>query len=141
MSSPFSDIKSYSAFVYTLQERHPFVTTSTLALASVGAALGKLQGHVDCGSDIHLEVFELVDFAVGRIRTYSDEVYRAAEKLCWYDAWEHPEDASLSATFPHHKHLLPNLRDHRVPAPGISFGSPNLDVVLADIRREWLNEP
>jgi hypothetical protein len=56
--------------------------------------------------------------------------YRAGEKVCWYDAWEHPEIPGLAPTFPHHKHVPPNLRDHRVPAPGISFQSPNLDVVL-----------
>ena len=40
--------------------------------------------------------------------------------------------------FPHHKHIQPNLRDNRVPAPGISFESPNLDVVLEDMRQDWL---
>lgn len=81
---------------------------------------------------IQVEVWELVDFAEHRIRTYSYEVYRA------YDAWEHPEIPALASTFPHHKHVPPSLRDHRVPAPGISFVSPNLDVVLEDVRRDWL---
>jgi len=66
-------------------------------------------------------VWELIDFAAHRVRTYSYEVYRAGEKVCWYDPWEHPEIAALASTFPHHKHVLPNLRDNRVPAPGISF--------------------
>jgi hypothetical protein len=84
-----------------------------------------------------LEVWELVDFSTGRIRSYSYEVYRG-EKICWYDAWEHPEIPALASAFPHHRHILPNLRDHRIPAPGISFESPNLDVVLNDVRRDRL---
>ena len=140
MSSPFADIKSYSACIYTLQERHPFVTASTLTLVPIGATLARLEGCIECGRDIRLDVFELVDFQAGRIHTYSYEVYWAGEKICWYDSWEHPEDPALSATFPHHKHLPPNLRDHRVAAPGISFNAPNLDAVLNDVQHEWLGK-
>ena len=80
----------------------------------------------------------MIDFAAKRIRTYSYEVYQGNEQICWYDSWEHPEIPALAATFPHHKHIQPNLRDNRVSAPGISFASPNLDVVLEDMRRDWL---
>ena len=138
MSAPLDDLASYSAFVYALRERHPFVAGSTLTLASIGATLAKLEGRIECQGGIHLEVWELVDFAERRIRTYSYEVYRVGEKVCWYDAWEHPEILALAVTFPHHKHMPPNLRDNRVPAPGIRFDAPNLDVVLEDIRRDWL---
>ena len=138
MSAPLDDIASYSAFVYALAQRHPFVTGSTLALAPIGATLAKLEGHIDCRDGIHVEGWELIDFAAKRIRTYSYEVYRGGEKVCWYDPWEHPEIPALEVTFPHHKHVPPNLRDHRVPAAGISFESPNLDVLLEDVRRDWL---
>jgi len=139
MSAPLDDIATYSAFVYALAARHPFVTSSTLALAPIGATLAKLEGRIECRSGIHLEVWELIDFAAKRIRTYSYEVYRGDEKICWYDSWEHPKIPTLATTFPHHKHIQPNLRDNRVPAPGISFESPNLDVVLEDIRPDWLH--
>jgi hypothetical protein len=138
MSAPLDDIASYSRFVYALRERHPFVTGSTLTLAPIGATLAKLEGRVECQKGIHLEVWELVDFATRSIRTYSYEVYREEEKVCWYDPWEHPEIPALAVTFPHHKHVPPNLREHRVPAPRIGFHSPNLDVVLEDVRRDWL---
>jgi len=137
MSAPLDDIANYSRFVYALRERHSFVTGSTLALAPIGATLAKLEGRIDCQSGIHLEVWELVDFATRSIRAYSYEVYREGEKVCWYDPWEHPEIPALAATFPHHKHMPPNLREHRVPAPGIGFAAPNLDVVLEDVRRDW----
>lgn len=140
MSAPLDDIAIYSTFVYALRERNPFVTHSTLTLVPIGATFAKLEGRIECRGGIHLEAWELVDFAAHRIRSYSYEVYRAGEKVCWYDAWEHPEIPALAATFPHHKHISPNLRDNRVPAPGISFESPNLDVVLEDVRRAWLQQ-
>ncbi len=106
----------------------------------IRATLAKLEGRVECRGGIHVELWELTDFAAHRIRTYSYEVYRGVEKVCWYDSWEHPEIPALAATFPHHKHVQPNLRDNRVPAPGISFAAPNLDVVLEDVRRDWVQE-
>jgi uncharacterized protein DUF6516 len=138
MSAPLDDIASYSAFVYGLTDRHSFVTNSTLTLAPIGATLAKLEGRIECRDGIHLEIWELIDFAARRIRTYSYEVYLRNEKICWFDAWEHPEIPELAFTFPHHKHILPDLRNHRVPAPGISFEGSNLDVVLEDVRRNWL---
>lgn len=138
MSAPLEDIANYSAFIYALADRHRFIIHSTLALAPIGATLAKLEGRIECQKAVHVEVWELVDFMGKRIRTYSYEVYRQEEKVCWYDSWPHPEIAALASTFPHHKHVLPNLRDNRVPAPGISFASPNLDAVLNDILRDWL---
>lgn len=137
MSAPLDDLESYSAFVYSLTVRHPHVTHSTLTLAPIGATVAKLEGRVECEGAIHLEVWELIDFAAQRIRTYSYEVYRGGEKVCWYDAWEHPEIPALAATFPHHRHVPPDLRNNRIPAPGISFESPNLDVVLSDVWRDF----
>ena len=138
MSSPLDGIASYSAFVYAVAERHSFVTHTALTLAPIGATLAKLEGRIECQGGVHVEVWELIDFRARRIRTDSYEVYRGDEKLSWYDAWEHPEIPELTATFPHHKHVQPNMRDNRVAAPGIRFDAPNLDVVLADVRRNWL---
>ncbi len=138
MSAPLEDIASYSAWIYALVERHSFVTHSTLTLAPIGATLARLEGRVECPGALRVEVWELIDFSAHLIRTYSYEAYRGDEKICWYDSWPHPEIPTLAATFPHHRHILPGLRDHRVPAPGIQFDAPNLDTVLADVRREFL---
>ena len=105
MSAPLDDLASYSTYVYTVAERHPIVTGSTLALAPIGATLAKLEGPIECQGGIHLEVWELIDFAAHRIRTYSYEVYREGEKICWYDPWPHPEIPALASTFPHHRHV------------------------------------
>jgi hypothetical protein len=136
MSALLDDIAAYSEWVYALAERHSFVTRSTLALSPIGATLAKLEGDVECANGLRVAVWELVDFAEHRLRTYSYEVYRQGEKVCWYDPWPHPEIPELASTFPHHKHLPPNLRDNRAPAPGIRFDAPNLDVVLEEICRE-----
>ena len=82
MSAPLDDLASYSAFVYALAGRHPIVMSSALALAPIGATLARLEGRIECQGGIHLEVWELVDFAGCRIRTYSYEVYRGGEKVC-----------------------------------------------------------
>jgi hypothetical protein len=119
MSAPLDDIASYSAWVYALGERHPFVPHSTLTLASIGATLARLEGRVECPDGLRVEAWELIDFSARRIRAYSYEVYRGGDKICWYDAWPHPEIPALASTFPHHKHILPDLRNHRVPTPGI----------------------
>jgi predicted amidophosphoribosyltransferase len=39
----------------------------------------------------------------------------------------------LAATFPHHKHVSPDIKHHRIPAPDISFTRPNLPVLLQEI--------
>ena len=67
MSAPLEDIASYSTFVYALAERHPVVIHSTLTLTPIGATLAKLEGRVECEGGIQVEVWELVDFAAGRI--------------------------------------------------------------------------
>lgn len=106
MSAPLDDIAGYSAWVYGLAGRHSFVTHSTLTLAPVGATLARLEGRVECSGGLRVEVWELVDFSIRRIRAYSYEVYRNGEKVCWYDSWPHPEIPALASTLPHHKHIF-----------------------------------
>ncbi len=39
----------------------------------------------------------------------------------------------LQSTHPHHKHIPPDLKHHRVPAPDMSFVQPNLPVLIREI--------
>jgi hypothetical protein len=55
------------------------------------------------------------------------------ERLFWYDDFRHPNDPTLASTYPHHKHVPPDIRHHRIPAPGLSFTSPNLPGLLQEI--------
>jgi hypothetical protein len=58
---------------------------------------------------------------------------RGDEQLYWYDDWPHPDIPELISTHPHHKHVPPELKHHRVPAPGISLDRPNLPLLIQEI--------
>ena len=132
------DVQAYSALIYSLPERYPNIQHSTLVLATIGATLAKLEGQIHFAEDVILEVWELIDFENGRIRNYSYEIYRAGDKIAWYDPFEHPHIPELASTHPHHKHILPDIKHNRVPAPGISFEAPNLPAVIEAIEQEVL---
>ncbi len=133
---PIPDFQTYGELVYTLPERYPSIQYSTLVLAPIGLTLAKLEGQVTFVGDIVLDVWELLDFDAGRILNYSYEFYRAGEKILWYDPFEHPHTPELASTFPHHKHIPPDIKHNRVPAPGISFEQPNLPFLIEEIERE-----
>jgi len=81
---------------------------------------------------------EIIDFADGVLETYSYTIKRGQEVLYWYDPQPHPEDPSLASTFPHHKHIPPNIKHNRIPAPGLSFEHPNLDLLVEEIEHKLL---
>ena len=135
--NPLASLADYSRFVAELLNRAT-VTRSTVIVWSDSPFTGVAEGEVWFSHGIRLRMREEVDFDAALIAAYGYEVYRGGEKVCWYGEWEHPEIPALASTFPHHKHVPPNLRDNRVPAPGIRFDAANLDVVLQDVRRDWL---
>jgi hypothetical protein len=135
------DFYAYGQLIYTLQERYPSIQRSTLALATIGSTLAKLEGQVTFAGNVILDVWELIDFEAGRIRNYSYEIYQADTKIAWHDPFEHPHIPELASTNPHHKHILPDLKHHRVPAPGISFSHPNLPILIQEIERDILPPP
>ena len=135
---PIPDFLAYGELVYSLPETYPSIQCSTLVLATIGATLAKLQGQVSFASDVMLDVWELVDFDAGRILNYSYEIYRGGEKIAWYDPFEHPDVPELATSYPHHKHVPPDIKRNRLPAPGISFEHPNLPSLIEEIERELL---
>jgi len=135
---PIPDFQTYGELVYTLPERYPSIQYSTLVLASIGPTLAKLEGQVTFIGDVVLDVWELLDFDTRRILNYSYEVYRANEKTLWYDPFEHPHVPELASTYPHHKHIPPDIKHNRVPAPGISSEQPNILFLIEKIEREIL---
>jgi hypothetical protein len=60
-------------------------------------------------------------------------VYQGEERLYWYDDFPHPHDSALASTFPHHKHVPPDIKRNRTPAPALSFTSPNLLFLIREI--------
>ena len=43
------------------------------------------------------------------------------------------DDYPIIQTTPHHKHIPPDIKHHRVPAPEMSFTRPNLPVMIEEI--------
>lgn len=137
---PISDFRTYAELIYSLQEHYSIVQRSTLVLATIGPTLAKLEGQVTFGGDVILDVWELVDFEAGRILHYSYEIYQAGGKIVWYDPFEHPHIPELASTNPHHKHVPPDIKHNRIPAPGISFEEPNLLFLIQEIEQDVLSE-
>jgi len=53
----------------------------------------------------------------------------------------HPNDPALASTDPHHKHIPPDIKHHRVVAPDLSFARPNFSFLIEEIEREILGTP
>jgi hypothetical protein len=94
---------------------------------------GTAEGEILFSSGIRLRMREELDFDAQRIAAYGYEVYRGDERLYWYDDFPHPHDPLLASTFPHHKHVPPDIKHHRVPAPEIRFDQPNLPFLMDEI--------
>jgi len=128
----------YAKLVYSLEKDHPSIERLSLAFYTISSFEGRLKGEIVFRGDIVLRVSETIDFEAGVIQQYSYAVYRGDEKLYWYDPQPHPDDPSLASTFPHHKHIPPNIKHNRVPAPGISFDEPNLPFLIEEIEQTLL---
>ena len=124
---------AYEEFVYTLPTRYSALQSSTLVVKMISSQLAEVIGTLFFAGEVRLEVTEAINFAEQRITAYGYEVWRGAEKLYWYDSQPHPYDATLASTHPHHKHLPPDIKHHRVPAPGLSFTQPNLPFLIEEI--------
>ena len=129
---PLASLSSYSRFVAELLD-HPSVTRSTVTVWSASRYTGVAEGEVFFLHDLRLRMREELDFDAGLITSYGYEIYRGAERLYWYDDFPHPTDAKLAPTFPHHKHIPPDIKHHRIPAPEMSFDQPNLPTLLRKI--------
>ncbi len=132
--NPFQSLSEYERFVYTLQGRYPAVRRSTLTVIRQGAGAARLSGEIEIGN-CRLVVREKLSFAdgPGRIVSYGYEAWRGDEKLYWYDSQPHPQNPALSATDPHHKHIPPDIKHQRIPAPELSFTRPNLPFLIQEI--------
>jgi len=127
-----SSLAEYGRFVAELLN-HPSVLRSTVAVWSDSPYTGIAEGEVFFSNGVRLRIREELDFDAGLITAYGYEVYRGEDRLFWYDDFPHPNDPALASTFPHHKHVPPDIRHHRIPAPTMSFTRPNLPAVLEEI--------
>ena len=135
MSDPLRTPEDYELFLYTLSERFPSVRCSTVTFIRRGAALARVMGTLDFDYDIRLIVRERLVYhrLPAVIDWYGYEIWRGSEKLYWYDSQPHPHDPALRSTDPHHKHIPPDIKHHRIPAPEMSFSQPNLPALIHEI--------
>jgi hypothetical protein len=129
--NPLKSLAGYSGFLSQVLDR-PSVRRSTLVVWSDSPWTGTAEGEITFANGARLRVREELDFDAGLITAYGYEVSRGGEALYWYDDFPHPNDPALAATFPHHKHVPPDIKHHRVPAPEISFTRPNLPEIVRD---------
>jgi hypothetical protein len=131
--NPLYSIAEYEQFIYALPENYPQIKFSTLVLKRYSQFIGEVSGTIYFESEIKLNVKELIDFRKAVIKAYSYEVYSQGEKQYWYDPQPHPDDPSLQSSFPHHKHLPPDIKHHRIPAESISFHQVNLPFLIQEV--------
>jgi hypothetical protein len=135
MSNPLRTVADYELYLYTLAERYPAIRRSTLVLVRRGATLARVAGELHFDRGIKLIVRErlLADRVPGVIDAYGYEVWAGDNRLYWYDSQPHPDDPTLQSTHPHHKHVHPDIKHHRIPAPEMSFHQPNLPALIHEI--------
>lgn len=130
--NPLHSLSRYSRFVSELLNR-PTVERATVAVWSDSPYTGIAEGEVFFSQGIRLRIREELDFDAGLVTSYGYEVYRGEERLWWYDDFPHPHDSTLAATLPHHKHVPPDIKHNRFPAPEVSFTRPNLPFVIQEV--------
>lgn len=133
--NPLQTLSDYSSYVAKLLDR-PSVTHSTVSVWSESSYTGTAEGEVFFNRGFRLRMREELDFDVGLITAYGYEVYRNEERLYWYDDFPHPHDPILASTHPHHKHIPPDIKRNRIPAPGLSFSEPNLPLIFEEIEEQ-----
>ena len=133
--NPLRTPEDYELFLYTLAEQFPAVRRSTVTFVRLGATLARVAGELRFDHGIRLIVRERVLYhrLPAVMDWYGYEVWRDEQKLYWYDSQPHPDDPALQSTQPHHKHVPPNSKHNRVPAPEMGFTRPNLPTLIREI--------
>ena len=137
--NPFQSLLEYEEFVYTLPNQYPSIQSSTLVVAQRGAKVADIVGELTFVQGIRLVIHEHVTFYDGTItlRRYSYGAWRGDERLYWYDPQPHPNNPDLALNHPHHKHVPPDIKHNRIPAPELSFEQPNLPFLITEIEQHF----
>ncbi|MCY3727928.1 MAG: DUF6516 family protein [Nitrospira sp.] len=125
-------LAEYSHFVTETLNR-PSILQSTIRVWSTSPYTGTAEGEATFSNGLRLRMREELDFADGLITSYGYEVYRGTERLYWYDDFPHPDESSLATTFPHHKHVPPDIKHNRIPVDYLQFAKPNLLAIVNEI--------
>jgi len=135
MSNALRTAEGYELFIFAVRETFPSVRHSTPAFVRRGASLARVGGelHFDHGFGLVVREGLVCDHLPVTIDWYGYEIWCGREKLCWYDSQPHLDDSGLKSTDPHHKHIRPNIKQHRVSAPQMSFFRPNPPDLIQEI--------
>lgn len=135
--NPYQSLRDYEEFIYTLPQQFRSISSSTLVVIRRGGRMVTVSGEIIFAQGYRLIVKERLTFDTGPLvlKRYGYEVWCGNEKLYWYDSQPHPQDPALVSSHPHHKHIPPNIKRHRIPAPAISFSKPNLPFLIREIEQ------
>jgi hypothetical protein len=135
VSDPLRSLEDYELFIYSLAGQFSAVRRSTVVLIRKGATLAEVQGDIHFDGGLRVAVFERLRFErqPGRISGYGYEIWLGEEKLFWYDSQPHPADPLLQENHPHHKHVPPDIKHHRLPALNMSFTKPNIPEIVREV--------
>lgn len=135
-------ISEFESFVNGIKDKYREIKVSKLVFKNLGHTIGELVGEIEFDMDIKLNISERIDFSDDTIASYRYEVYHGKNILYWYDPQPHPDEPSIAITFPHHKHIHPNIKHHLVPAPGLGFNLnkiTNLPFLIEEIRNNLID--
>ena len=135
--NPFRSLREYEEFVYRLQQLFPSIVMSTLVVSPRAARQAKVVGEIGFSNGYKLVIRERLTTETGPllIERYSYEAWHNTDLLYWYDSQAHPNNPDLASTHPHHKHVPPDIKHNRIPAPGLSFTRPNLSFLIAELEQ------
>ena len=133
--NPFQSFRDYEEYIYTLRERFPGIERSTLVVIPRGKRTTTLQGEISFADGYRITIKERLSLDADSviIESYGYELWHNADKFAWYDTQPHPDDPLLQSTHPHHKHIPPDIKHRRVPAPEMSFAQPNLAALISQV--------
>jgi len=131
----FKSLRDYEKFVYTVRHTFPSVKSSNLVIIPRGRRTAVLRGQLIFENGYRLMIQERLSFDSDTviIESYGYEIWHNSEKTAWYDSQPHPHISELAVSHPHHKHIAPNVKSNRIPAPHLSFTQPNLPVLIQEI--------
>lgn len=135
MKSPLESLSNYSQYIADTVNRQS-VLQSTLCAWSMSPFTGIAEGEVIFRKGFRLRMREEIDFDEELITSYGYEIYQDNNRLYWYDDFPHPDDQSLASTYPHHKHILPDIKRNRIPAPEINYKTGNLSFLIEEIENQ-----
>lgn len=133
MSGALNTYGDYARLIFFLLADRASVESHTIGVYSTSQTIGVARGQVVFRSGHVLRVFEQVDFVVHRIAKYFYELTYEGEPLWWYDSMPHPDAPELQSSHPHHKHIPPDIKHHRIAAAELSFIRPNVPVLIDEV--------